>query len=139
MKDAINPSHYKNEGQPECIELIHRLVQNCTDPFLGFCLGQIKYIYRFGKKDPAKTCEDVKKFIWYTSHYLNNFTEEKLPVKARTLKEAKDIAYYFACDKGDYKNQVYDIVIAVCMLESKDDLRYVVSKLEELVQMIESN
>ena len=94
-------------------------------------------IYRFGKKDPAKTCEDVKKFIWYTSHYLNNFTEEKLPVKARTLEEAKDIAYYFACDKGDYKNQVYDIVIAVCMLESKDDLEYVISKLEELVQMME--
>ena len=139
MKDAINPSHYKNEGQPECIELIHGIVQNCTDPFLGFCLGQIKYIYRFGKKDPAKTCEDVKKFIWYTSHYLSNFTEEKLPVKARTLEEAKDIAYYFACDKGDYKNQVYDIVIAVCMLESKDDLRYVIFKLEELVQMIESN
>ena len=88
------------------------------------------------QKDPAKTCEDVKKFIWYTSHYLSNFTEEKLPVKARTLEEAKDIAYYFACDKGDYKNQVYDIVIAVCMLESKDDLKYVISKLEELVQMM---
>ena len=33
---------------------------------LGFCLGNaIKYIARAGKKDPAKTLEDLRKARWY--------------------------------------------------------------------------
>lgn len=33
---------------------------------LDFCLGNsVKYISRAGKKDPAKTVEDLSKAVWY--------------------------------------------------------------------------
>ena len=140
MKDAINPSHYKNEGQPECIELIHKIVKNCGDPFLGFCLGQIKYLYRFGKKDHENGVEDVKKFLWYMNHYLENLTEDIILENPRmTLDEAREIAHYFACDKGNYATPVYQIVIEVCMLDTRERLEYIIYLLKELVQMMETN
>lgn len=58
-KDKVNhPAHY-NAGKIECIEFIE-------DQVLGFHLGNaVKYITRAGKKDPAKTVEDLEKSIWY--------------------------------------------------------------------------
>lgn len=57
--DAVNhPSHYSS-GKIEVIEAIE-------DWKLGFNLGNaVKYVARAGKKDPAKTKEDLEKAIWY--------------------------------------------------------------------------
>ena len=52
------PAHY-NTGKIEVIEFIE-------DQKLGYNLGNaVKYISRSGKKDKAKTIEDLKKAIWY--------------------------------------------------------------------------
>ena len=57
--DPVNhPSHYTS-GKIEVIDYIE-------DQKLGYHLGNaVKYISRAGKKDPAKTAEDLKKAIWY--------------------------------------------------------------------------
>lgn len=55
---VAHPSYY-NTGKFEVIEVIH-------DWKLGFDLGNaVKYIARAGRKDPAKTIEDLKKAIFY--------------------------------------------------------------------------
>jgi mRNA interferase MazF len=53
-----HPSHY-TDGRIEVIDYIE-------DKKLGYHLGNaVKYISRAGKKDPAKTVEDLKKARWY--------------------------------------------------------------------------
>lgn len=52
------PAHYTSGGV-ETIDAIEAWG-------LGFHLGNaVKYISRAGKKDPAKTVEDLRKAIWY--------------------------------------------------------------------------
>lgn len=62
--DPVNhPSHY-TDGKIEVIDFIE-------DKGLGFCLGNaVKYISRAGKKDPAKTVEDLKKAAWYLNREI---------------------------------------------------------------------
>lgn len=65
QNDPVNhPSHY-TDGQIEVIDFIE-------DKKLGFHLGNtVKYIARAGKKDPAKTLEDLKKAKWYLERYIS--------------------------------------------------------------------
>ena len=64
--DPVNhPSHYA-DGRIEVIDYIE-------DKNLGFHLGNaVKYISRAGKKDKAKTAEDIRKAIWYLERYLKS-------------------------------------------------------------------
>ena len=68
--DPVNrPAHYTT-GTIEVIDFI-------DDKKLGFSLGNaVKYIVRAGKKDPAKTIEDLQKAIWYIDHYIKKFRTE---------------------------------------------------------------
>lgn len=65
MNDVVNhPSHYTS-GKIEVIDYIE-------DQKLPYHLGNVvKYISRAGKKDPAKTIEDLKKAEWYLHRYIN--------------------------------------------------------------------
>lgn len=67
MHDPVNhPSHY-TDGNIEVIDFIE-------DKKLGFHLGNaIKYICRAGKKDPAKTTEDLNKAVWYIRRYIQTY------------------------------------------------------------------
>ncbi|HET9131161.1 MAG TPA: DUF3310 domain-containing protein [Terriglobia bacterium] len=62
--DSVNhPAHY-NAGGIEVISAIEAWG-------LGFCLGNtVKYIARAGKKDPAKTIEDLQKARWYLDRHI---------------------------------------------------------------------
>jgi len=64
LNDPVNhPAHY-TDGKIEVIDFI-------DDKKLGFCLGNaVKYIARAGKKDPAKTVEDLQKAVWYINHEI---------------------------------------------------------------------
>ncbi len=64
--DPVNhPSHY-TDGQIEVIDFIE-------DKKLSYHLGNtVKYICRAGKKDPAKTIEDLEKALWYLARHINN-------------------------------------------------------------------
>lgn len=66
MHDPVNnPAHY-TDGKIEVIDFIE-------DKQLGFHLGNaVKYIARAGKKDPAKTVEDLKKAKWYLERHIKN-------------------------------------------------------------------
>ncbi len=70
MNDPVNnPPHYK-DGKIEVIDFIE-------DKRLGYHLGNaVKYICRAGKKDPAKTGEDLEKAVWYINRYLKNLWGE---------------------------------------------------------------
>lgn len=60
-KESVNhPDHYGGADNPyEAIKVIEAWE-------LGFCLGNtVKYISRAGKKDAAKTTEDLEKARWY--------------------------------------------------------------------------
>lgn len=63
--DQINhPSHYGGDTVYEAIKVIVAWK-------LGFCLGNtVKYISRAGKKDPAKTIEDLKKALFYLDYEI---------------------------------------------------------------------
>lgn len=62
--DPVNhPSHYTS-GNIEVIDFIE-------DQKLNMHLGNaVKYISRAGKKDKAKTVEDLKKAVWYIERYI---------------------------------------------------------------------
>lgn len=64
-----HPKHYTT-GKIECIEYIE-------DKELGFHLGNaVKYITRAGKKDPAKTIEDLEKAVWYLQRKIELLKKE---------------------------------------------------------------
>jgi|TARA_R100000951_G_C2609193_1_gene170680 hypothetical protein len=66
--DAINPSHYKDNGI-ECIEYIKERLPN--DAFLGYLNGNvIKYTHRWKDKNGI---EDLRKARWY----LDKLIEEQ--------------------------------------------------------------
>lgn len=69
--DPVNhPSHY-TAGGVEVIDAIE-----AWD--LGFCLGNsVKYIARAGKKDPAKTKEDLEKARWYLDRAIRATAGDK--------------------------------------------------------------
>ena len=62
--DAVErPAHYA-DTKIEVIDYIE-------DKGFGYHLGNaIKYISRAGKKDPAKTVEDLMKAVWYIKRYI---------------------------------------------------------------------
>jgi len=64
ISDPVNhPSHY-TDGNIEVIDYIE-------DKKLPYHLGNaVKYISRAGKKDAAKTIEDLKKADWYINRYI---------------------------------------------------------------------
>ena len=63
-----HPAHYTT-GKIECIDYIE-------DKELGFHLGNaVKYITRAGKKDPAKTVEDLEKAVWYIQRKIELLKE----------------------------------------------------------------
>ena len=63
--DPVNhPSHYTS-GSIEVIDFIE-------DQKMPYHLGSaMKYICRAGKKDPAKTVEDLQKAAWYITRYID--------------------------------------------------------------------
>lgn len=64
QSDNVNhPAHY-TFGKIEVIDFIEQ-------QHLGFHLGNsVKYISRAGRKDPAKTIEDLKKAAWYLNRQI---------------------------------------------------------------------
>ena len=63
-----HPAHYTT-GKIECIDYIE-------DKELGYHLGNaVKYITRAGKKDPAKTIEDLEKAVWYIQRKIKLLKE----------------------------------------------------------------
>ena len=58
-----HPDHY-NHGKIEVVDFIE-------DQHLGFHLGNaVKYISRAGRKDPARTVEDLRKAAWYLNRQI---------------------------------------------------------------------
>lgn len=77
--DEVNrPAHY-TDGKIEVIDFIE-------DKKLGFSLGNaVKYISRAGKKDPAKTIQDLEKARWYLNREIE--TLKKLTDVRKTEKK----------------------------------------------------
>ena len=71
MADNINhPAHY-TFGSIEVIDAIEGLL-------LPYHLGNaLKYIARAGRKDPAKTEEDLRKAIWYINRYIEFLAKQE--------------------------------------------------------------
>lgn len=78
--DPVNsPRHYADSP----IEVIDALEAWKLDE--SFCLGNVvKYIARAGKKDPAKTLEDLKKAQWYLNREIS-----KREKRAAKMEEAR--------------------------------------------------
>ena len=68
--DNVNhPDHY-NHGKIEVIDFIE-------DQHLGFHLGNaVKYISRAGRKDPARTVEDLRKAAWYLNRQIERLLRD---------------------------------------------------------------
>lgn len=69
MSESVNhPAHY-TAGGIEVIDAIEAWG-------LGFCLGNtVKYVARAGKKDQAKTLEDLKKARWYLDREIGRLSK----------------------------------------------------------------
>lgn len=82
-KDMVNsPPHYKDTVNGiECIDAIEAAVTG-DDGFKGMLRGNIiKYLWRVGKKDPAKVLEDAKKAEWYLKRYIATLEKEQKVAK----------------------------------------------------------
>lgn len=61
---VAHPAHYADGCRIEPIAYIE-------DHRFPYHLGNaVKYISRAGKKDPAKTVEDLQKAMWYIERYI---------------------------------------------------------------------
>jgi len=74
MTDMVNrPSHYTEGRKYETIDVIE-------DWQLSYRLGNcVKYVSRAGRKDPAKTVEDLRKAQWYLSREIEALEGAKTP------------------------------------------------------------
>lgn len=72
MKDAINPTHYKN-GKVECIEAIESAVVNKKGLEATCVSNVIKYLWRYESKNGL---EDVKKAKWYLDRLIKYLEEQ---------------------------------------------------------------
>jgi len=79
LDQTVNhPAHY-NTGKIEVIEFIE-------DQKLSYHLGNaVKYISRAGKKDPAKTVEDLKKAQWYIRRQIEILSDT--PARPNDMKD----------------------------------------------------
>ena len=70
--DPVNhPSHYTAGHKIEVIQFLE-------DWMLPFHLANcVKYICRAGRKDPAKTIEDLEKGRWYLDRYISLLKEQE--------------------------------------------------------------
>ena len=68
--DMVNhPSHYKLKDGLETIDVIKATLTE--EEFIGFCKGNaLKYQFRAGKKDQAKTAEDYEKAMFYLKEII---------------------------------------------------------------------
>ena len=73
-KEAVNhPAHYAKGRRFEPIDVIE-------DWELGFNTGNaVKYISRAGRKDPAKTLEDLTKARWYIDREIMRINSVQNP------------------------------------------------------------
>ena len=72
-----NPQHYAGTK----IEVIDYI----EDKGLGFHLGNVvKYVSRAGRKDKAKTIEDLEKAEWYLKRYIGFLKNESVEVGSTT-------------------------------------------------------
>lgn len=71
MSDPVNrPDHYRVNGL-ECIDVIEALG-------LGFHLANVmKYVWRAGRKDKAKTLEDLKKARFYLDRHIEQLEKKQ--------------------------------------------------------------
>ena len=71
MGDSVNhPKHY-NFGKFEVIDVIE-------DWNFGFSLGNaVKYIARAGRKNSAKTVEDLQKAAWYLNREIERMQKNE--------------------------------------------------------------
>lgn len=70
LNDPVShPAHYCT-GSIEVIDFIE-------DQRLPYHLGNAcKYLCRAGRKDPAKTTEDLRKAVWYINRYIELLEKE---------------------------------------------------------------
>lgn len=69
MADAINPRHYEGAGGWQSIDVIEAFVPDKPHRWAA-----LKYIFRAGKKDPAKEVEDLRKAIWWLEREISHLT-----------------------------------------------------------------
>lgn len=86
--DPINhPSHYTEGRKYETIEVIE-------DWGLSYRLGNaVKYISRAGRKDPAKTVEDLRKSLWYIEREIAALEGARSPYSMSYQDVLEDAAY----------------------------------------------
>lgn len=77
MSDPVNhPSHYTSHPTGvECIQIVRHM---------GFNVGNaVKYLWRAGKKDPAKEIEDLKKAAWYINDEIRRLEALKIVAESK--------------------------------------------------------
>lgn len=160
MSDMVNhPSHYVGgEGRPECIELIGHIVFGHQD-IAAFCIGQVKYLYRAGKKSDSdmsiyqKALEDVKKFKWYINHIKSEHMKKDLKCQElsichddekfiRSHKMPEDlrklIANEFSIGKEEsIKDHIYTVVYLLTDITSIKDYDTILEELNLIITEME--
>lgn len=99
MFDPVQrPAHYSEGRRFETIEVIE-------DWDLSYRIGNaVKYLSRAGRKDPAKTAEDLKKAIWYINREIEALEAPKLSQYAVTYEDV--LQDYEACAADGYEYRV---------------------------------
>lgn len=149
MSDMVNhPSHYiGEEGHPECIELINDIICG-HQGVAAFCIGQVKYLYRAGKKSDSdmsiyqKALEDVKKFKWYINYIISEYKrlgwqhyheflrkEKVIPGGVKNL-----IAKEFSIGKDDRVGElIFDVILRLTKIYNVEDYEVIAEVLDLII------
>lgn len=152
-----HPSYYETpvedgRDHPECIDLLEVLTSGLPG-ILALDIGQLKYLYRFGKKDEEglsrkeKALEDVNKIEWYAKDFKRHWgyycNDVRPPVSYsqianRTIQRL--IAEEFAFDKPEslkpYVRNVIYIAYDLSVTASSNVDAYI-EAIQHLIKAIE--
>lgn len=149
MSDMVNhPSHYiGGEGRPECIELINDIICG-HQGVAAFCIGQVKYLYRAGKKSDSdmsiyqKALEDVKKFKWYINYIISEYKRLGWHHHHEFLRKEKVIptvrknfiANEFSIGKDDRVGElIFDVVLRLTKIYHVEDYEVIAEVLDLII------
>lgn len=139
-EDRVNsPSHYKADGQPECIVVLEVLVRRFKK-IAALCFGQFKYLYRAGLKNEegmtidTKSREDVNKLIWYVKHIRKiMFDEAKNLMKPNSTKIPKAVFNKYIDDTNQPNIGIENRVIEAFQYNKKPSI---LSSIEKAIRLV---
>lgn len=116
MADPINPEHYMGAGGWQSIDVIEAFVPDKPHRWAA-----LKYLFRAGKKDPAKEVEDLRKAVWWIEREIKHLTPKPIQITEPT-GDCQQEAVYMAGTQPAHKLPCGCTPASGCLMDISGDL-----------------